>query len=141
MKLRKWLTVLRLSLFKGTSSSSNTKAQCTGNSGEQIAAEFLKRAGWKIVSRNLRFGHDELDILALDKSQTHLVIIEVRTTASGGSPERTFTYKKKKALRRVARHLEHEAKRHRCKLRVDAITVRLSSTTPLIRHYEAIIPL
>jgi len=100
----------------------------------------LKKKGWKIVSSNLRFGRDELDILAIIPSDDTLVIIEVRTTArKNGNPEATFSKKKLSAMRRIARRVESQARRHGCILRIDIITVRLSSSEPYIRHYENVI--
>ncbi|MFT4594042.1 MAG: putative endonuclease [Phycisphaerales bacterium] len=130
--------MLLQSLFSGTNNSRSTTAKRIGNLGEQFASKYLKLAGWTIISRNLHFGHDELDILALDPSRKNLVIIEVRTTASGGAPEQTVTHKKRSALSRIARALKSEAQRHNCRLRVDVITIRIVANTHEIRHFEAV---
>ena len=40
-----------------------------GDRGERLARTYLKKRGWKILATNLRFGQDELDILALSSDK------------------------------------------------------------------------
>lgn len=49
----------------------------TGRLGENIAADFLERKGFRIIERNWREGHRDLDIVAIDAD--NLVIVEVKT--------------------------------------------------------------
>lgn len=51
-----------------------------GNQGEQVAADFLREKGLRIIARNWRFKHKEIDIIAYDGDS--LVVIEVRTRTS-----------------------------------------------------------
>jgi putative endonuclease len=69
-----------------------------------MAASYLRRAGWKILGRNVRIGRGELDIIAEDGGE--LVIVEVRTRRIGAiSPsETTVGPKKIKSLIKTARH-------------------------------------
>lgn len=48
-----------------------------GKLGEDIAADFLKKNGYSIVARNIRFSRYELDIVAEDDN--YLVFVEVKT--------------------------------------------------------------
>src|SRR5687768_14780046 len=59
----------------------------TGNLGEDIAAEFLKKKGFEIVTRNYRFKKAEIDIIV--KKENWLLFIEVKTRSSNafGEPE------------------------------------------------------
>ncbi|GHV53516.1 UPF0102 protein [Synergistales bacterium] len=52
-----------------------------GAAGENIAADYLSRMGWKIIARNVRAGRGELDIIAHDGEE--LVVAEVRTRRIG----------------------------------------------------------
>ncbi len=65
-----------------------------GIKGEDLAAGFLKETGYRILKRNYRIGHSDIDILAKDEST--LVFIEVRTKSmeDRGMPEDTLTAKK-----------------------------------------------
>lgn len=49
----------------------------TGRWGERKAAEYLERNGYRILWRDWRDGHRDLDIVAVDADQ--LVIVEVKT--------------------------------------------------------------
>ncbi len=48
-----------------------------GSKGEDVAAEFLERQGFRILHRNWRLRHKEVDIIAEDGAQ--LVFVEVKT--------------------------------------------------------------
>lgn len=59
------------------------KAADIGRRGERIAARFLRRAGYRIVARNKRYGKHELDLIVKDKD--FLVFIEVKTRSYEGN--------------------------------------------------------
>lgn len=48
-----------------------------GRWGEMKAAEYLEQRGFRIIARNWRDGHRDLDLVAIDAD--NLVIIEVKT--------------------------------------------------------------
>ncbi len=48
-----------------------------GRYGERVAAEYLKKNGYKILEQNNKQSHNELDIIAADKD--YLVFVEVKT--------------------------------------------------------------
>lgn len=62
-----------------------TEAQELGRLAEDIAAEYVLSLGWKVLARNVKNKHGELDIVAADlKSKPQeLVIIEVRCRTVG----------------------------------------------------------
>lgn len=74
----------------------------TGRRGESIAAAFLKKKGYRILSRNLRTPFGELDIVA--RLGRHLVFIEVKTRNddSLGPPSISITWYKRESLVRNA---------------------------------------
>ena len=68
MKLRQWLSVLRILLFRDTTSSVKTNQdskKTIGKQGEMIALAYLQQLGWRLIKMNLRFGSDELDLLVV----------------------------------------------------------------------------
>jgi putative endonuclease len=73
-----------------------------GRNGEQAAAEYLERAGLRILDRNWRCADGEIDIVAAERRI--LVICEVKTRSSGqfGSPLEAITRSKQARLRRLA---------------------------------------
>ena len=60
----------------------------TGRRAEQLVAARLEQRGWRIVERNARSRHGELDIVALDGGT--LVFVEVKAGRAGAAfgPER-----------------------------------------------------
>src|SRR4051812_44117202 len=80
--------------------------QRLGRRAEQLVAERLRRAGWRIVGRNVRLSSGELDLIALDGDT--LVFVEVKAGRDGSSigPERpayAVGPRKQRKLRLLAR--------------------------------------
>ena len=55
----------------------DTEKQALGRLGEDIAADFLEKNGYRIVRRNQRLGKNELDIVCEDDD--YIVFVEVKT--------------------------------------------------------------
>ncbi len=64
-----------------------------GNEGEDAAVEYLVRQGYRILHRNWRYRHYELDVVAYDSEEKKLVVVEVKTrsTIDFGNPEDAVT--------------------------------------------------
>ena len=54
----------------------------TGKIGERLAARHLRRDGYRILARNLRYRLGEIDILAEAPDRHTIVVVEVKTSAS-----------------------------------------------------------
>ena len=80
------------------------KRRDVGILGEQLAGDFLKKQGYRILETNYRCPEGEIDIVARHKDS--LVFVEVRTKRSlqFGSPEESITSAKMEKLRTVAAH-------------------------------------
>ncbi len=78
--------------------------------GEQRAAAFLQQHGFQILDTNVRFGNEEVDIIAVDRSVNELVFVEVKTRATNfyGDPSSAVGYKKLRSLEKVAREYRQE---------------------------------
>lgn len=65
-----------------------------GKWGEQIAAEYLQKKGYRIMFRDWKIGHRDLDIIA--KQNDVVVIVEVRTRRNNhfGDTEMTIDRQK-----------------------------------------------
>ena len=111
-----------------------------GTKGEKVALAYLKKDGWRCVATNVRFGKDELDILAMTPDEGTLVIVEVRATGlERKKPERTMGKSKRSAMMRIAKQLRGRARRSSCTLRVDLITVSFAKKPVIIEHYRAVL--
>jgi putative endonuclease len=73
-----------------------------GRQGEQLAAEYLQRAGYRILDRNWRCADGEIDIVAAERRT--LVVCEVKTRSGTryGTPLEAITRQKRNRLRRLA---------------------------------------
>ena len=109
----------------------------TGLAGEDAAAELLQSMGWRILARNWRSGHLELDIIAEEEGV--LVFVEVKTRAGSGlqSPHEALTAVKKERLMRAARAwlAAHDAWERPCRFDLVCVTAHAATyQTELIRH-------
>lgn len=106
-----------------------------GKYGEDLACEFLRKQGYKIIERNFRIRGGEIDIIALDGNS--LVYIEVKTRSQEffGAPEESVTFFKLKFLERAAKF--YKAKRKNLKLpqleRIDVVSVDISESKPYFK--------
>ena len=69
-----------------------------GRWGEQKAAEYLERCGFRILHRNWRDGHRDLDIVAIDADQLVIVEVKTRKTADVMAPELAVDQRKMRNL-------------------------------------------
>ncbi len=115
-----------------------------GRWGEQQAVRFLKSKGFKILGERVRAGkHDELDIIAQDR--TSLVFIEVKTRRNE-TFGRPFAAVGKEKRRRLARAAVAYLKKQNTEpeyIRFDVVEVvgEPGGNPPEIRHIENAFPL
>lgn len=111
-----------------------------GNIGEQIADDFLKSLGYKILKRNFHFGKvGELDIIAEDGD--FLVFCEVKTRSNDnyGSGLEAITLKKQKQLINVAKGYLTINKIQDKSCRFDAVIINFKGNDFEIEHFKDII--
>ena len=79
-----------------------------GTRSESAAAKFLKKRGYRILLRNYRCPHGEIDLIALDGRT--VVFIEVRSTgtADASKPAASVDTTKQRRLTRLALHFLQE---------------------------------
>lgn len=113
-----------------------------GKLGEDIAVQYLKKKGYKIIERNYRKKWGELDAIVLSPNKT-LVFVEVKTV-SGPMPqirgEDQVTASKLKKLRRVAEIYANGEGESLIKngWRIDLITITTEKESARVRHYKNI---
>ncbi|MBR4204295.1 MAG: YraN family protein [Clostridia bacterium] len=78
-----------------------------GRIGENSAALWLEERGWEILARNLRLGHDEIDILARKDGILCFAEVKTRRQIPGapspfGEPADAVNAKKQASLVRAA---------------------------------------
>ena len=127
-------------MLSGLFSRGFSAATDRGRSGEERAADFLRRTrGFHIVTRNWRNPQDqreEIDLVARDGEA--LVFIEVKARAAGALVPGYFavTRRKRRVLRRVCRTYLRLLRHRPRTYRFDVVEVELSAGEPIIRHFE-----
>ena len=98
--------------------------RATGADGEELAANYLARQGWRLVARNWRCRAGELDLIASDPDGV-LVFCEVKTRRGRGygDPLEAITYAKVRKLRALAAEYLRAQDRPPGRVRLDAIGV------------------
>jgi putative endonuclease len=102
----------------------------TAKLGEDLACEYLKKLGFKILERNYRKTYGEIDIIALDSSagsEQVLTFVEVKTRTSSqfGSPLESITPWKLRSLTKTAQYYKISHKNLPEALRIDAVAIEL----------------
>lgn len=111
----------------------------TGRLGEGIARAYLQKKGYHIIEQNWRTKRGEIDIVV--RKRDVLVLVEVRTKIGEqfGSPEDTFTYKKKRKLLWNAKAYVAN-KKYMGLYRIDAVCIVLrgdgTEIPQRLSHYE-----
>lgn len=107
-------------------------------SGEEIAANYLKGLGYKIIDRNFRARNTELDIVAVYKNILIFVEVKTRTSNKFGTPLEQITYWKLKSLTKAAQHYKISHANLPEAIRIDAISILVGSSKPEIEHAQNI---
>ena len=123
------------------------RRKALGSRGEDLAADHLERAGWRIVARNYRVREGEIDLIATRGST--LAFCEVKTlvqrahrTRGPANPIESVGHDKQRRVRRMARRWlaarAEDAGLGVSDLRLDVIGVVLSPGGELVRleHLE-----
>ncbi len=120
----------------------------TGKIGENIAKEYLKKKGYKILAQNFKTKYAEIDLLARRNfgeggvKREVLVFVEVRTKRGEmfGSPEETIDQRKLKQVHFAAR-IYCAMKKWTGSCRIDTVCIVLgeNNVAKKINHYENII--
>lgn len=106
-----------------------------GIKGEDLAVNYLKNKGYRILNRNYHFKKNEIDIIA--KKDNMLVVIEVKTRQSNelGEPWRAVTRAKQKIIIQVANDYIFKEDIH-LETRFDIISIICNKYRTSIDHIE-----
>ena len=100
-----------------------------GQKGEEIACETMRKKGFRVVNTNWKFGHLEMDVIAVNRKQIVFVEVKTRTTAFGG--KRPEEYADEPKRRRIAAAANAYIKLHQIELvpRFDIIGITMDPNT------------
>ena len=100
-----------------------TRRQETGASGEDAAAEALRRAGYEILERNLRTPLGEIDVLAWEDDVLCVIEVKARADDRFGSPLEAVTPAKQAKLKALANALLQQPRFQHAQIRFDVVAV------------------
>lgn len=106
----------------------------TGRRGEDAAEKFLRKAGLKVIARNVRVGADELDLIAQQSDTLVFVEVKTRTNEVFGRPIAAVNRAKRRKLSRAAIRFLKKRKLRPPYIRFDVIEV--VGEKPEIRHIQ-----
>ncbi len=113
------------------------KNKNTGQTGEDIAAGYLKKNGYLVIERNYRQKGGEIDIIATKGDSLIFVEVKTRTSDTFGSPDEAVTKKKQQQIIKVAMLYLAQHDIADTQIRFDVIAISLSKTNnPVINHIE-----
>lgn len=108
--------------------------------GETLAADYLAGKGYKILERNARNPHGELDLIACLGVTTVFVEVKTRRSMSFGLPEQSVTSKKLAHLLSAAQYYLQMRPELDGDWRVDVVAIRrFSNQPPEIVHFENVL--
>jgi len=107
-----------------------------GQSGEDLAWEHLRRAGYALIERNARGRFGEID-LVVERGGT-IVFVEVRSrsTPRFGSAFESVDARKQHRLGRLAIAYLARRRLHDRRARFDVIAIQWQDGAPVIDHLE-----
>jgi putative endonuclease len=91
--------------------------------GEQIAADFLKKQGFQIVSRNFCCPYGEIDLIAKEKDIWCFIEVKTRRTKSYGYGFDSVTRIKQKHITKVAQYYLGQLALYEAPARFDVVSI------------------
>ena len=105
-----------------------------GQIGEELAAKIMREKGFRVVDTNWKFGHLEMDVIAVSKKEIAFVEVKTRTTSYGGKRPEEYVDDLKR--RRMTAAANAYIKFHKIELtpRFDIIGITMDATTHEVKE-------
>ena len=97
----------------------------TGKLGEDIAVDYLKNEGYRIIERNYRCVFGEIDIVATDRDVIVFVEVRSRRSAKYGYPQESVGLNKKMKVSKIALNYIKEKQFQDCRARFDVVAIKI----------------
>ncbi len=105
-----------------------------GAFGENWAAGYLNRRGYRIVERNVRYRGGEIDIVAWEGQTLVFIEVKCRRSASFGSPEASITSRR---YGHLAVAISEYLQRHSLQpdnYRIDVVAILVGPSGRVVEH-------
>ena len=110
--------------------------RATGRQGEDLAAEFLKKSGYRVLERNYSCKLGEIDIIARDGETLVFIEVKARRSSAFGPAVDALTLAKQKRLYRLALYYLQRKKIKDQPMRFDVVAVDMSREKEEITIYR-----
>ena len=107
-----------------------------GKLGEDIAVNFLKQKGYKILDRNFECRQGELDIIALDKKEIVFIEVKTRTSNKYGTPSEAVNKIKQKHILQSIKYYLYIRNLSDEFVRIDVIEVYIKDNVYKVNHIK-----
>lgn len=108
-----------------------------GFEGEDIALDFLLKAGYELEHQRFKIGREEIDLVVRRESLVAFVEVKTRQGTAFGSGGEAVGWRKRKAIGRVAEAWRQRHGRPDDQYRFDVVEVFMGASRSLqLRHIE-----
>lgn len=102
-----------------------------GATGEEIAARYLKKHGYKILDRNFSSAHGEIDIVAREGNFVVFVEVKRRKSDKFGAPQEAVDEQKQKSIINCAKAWLVRNRLYGAPVRFDVVAIMQDEVTLL----------
>ena len=107
-----------------------------GREGEELAAGFLRKKGYKLVERNYRCKTGEVDLIVLDRKVVVFVEVKTRSDHRFGTPFEAVEARKQRKMIQAAQYFLHDKKLDQRDARFDVVGISWRGDQPVVEHIE-----
>lgn len=107
-----------------------------GKLGEDIAVNYLKQKGYKILDRNFECRQGELDIIAIDKNEIVFIEVKTRTSNKYGTPSEAVNKIKQKHMLQTIKYYLYTRNLNDEFVRIDVIEVYIKDNLYKVNHIK-----
>ncbi len=105
-----------------------------GRYGEERAAVYLDRKGYRILARNFRCRYGEIDIVAMDGATLCFIEVKTRRNLRMGQPAESVTQRKMMHLKRCSYIYRSRFEGKYENIRLEIVEVLIRNGKSYIRH-------
>jgi putative endonuclease len=105
-----------------------------GRAGEAAAERYLERHGLRLIERNYRCAHGEVDLVLKDDATVVFCEVKTRRTDQWGSPSEAVDRRKQRRLRRLAAQWLRDRTPGDVEVRFDVVSVIVRDGHELLVH-------
>lgn len=107
-----------------------------GNHGEQLAANYLKKQGYRILETGYTCKVGEIDIIAKNKEFLIFCEVKLRKTDAYGYPFESVNKRKQEKIRKIATYYFSFVSDRERSCRFDVISIEPKGDSFTINHLE-----